>query len=279
MKLIFLDLDGVLVTRRPGVMEERLLHNLQGLVARTGAEIVLSSDWRRHPAAREEAKRMLATVGLKIIGHTPCMSAFLAQRPTEIMQWKKDFTKRPGADIVTHWVAIDDRSLLDERHGQYLKGHFVQTHPLRGLTDQAVEDCVRILNQDLPPTPPYGEEEQCLADPLSPSPGGRVAAGGRSTSQAGARGRMRGGSKEIASNIGPHGGPHLLGSHRAPAAPEKVMGSPGHPVAPDMGWKAFGTAPAAGSQIPAGLPSGAAGRARSASGMRAAGMPAARGRR
>mmetsp|Transcript_119182 Transcript_119182/g.379934 ORF Transcript_119182/g.379934 Transcript_119182/m.379934 type:complete len:235 (+) Transcript_119182:147-851(+) len=122
MKLIFLDLDGVLVTRRPGVMEDRLLHNLQGLVARTGAEIVLSSDWRRHPAARDEARRVLATVGLKIIGSTPCMSAFLAQRPTEIMQWKKEFCTRPNAEHVTHWVAIDDRALLDERHGQYLRG-------------------------------------------------------------------------------------------------------------------------------------------------------------
>lgn len=194
MKLIFLDLDGVLVTRRPGVMEDRLLSNLQGLVARTGAEIVLSSDWRRHPAARDEARRVLATVGLKIIGCTPCMSAFLAQRPTEIMQWKKDFVKRPGNDIVANWVAIDDRPLLEERHGTYLRGHFVQTHPLRGLTEQSVEECVKILMQDPPPTAQCGiqaDDDVVLVDPMSPPPGTRP--GVRSSSIVGARGRPGGG--------------------------------------------------------------------------------------
>lgn len=192
MKLIFLDLDGVLVTRRPGVMEDRLLHNLQGLVARTGAEIVLSSDWRRHPAARDEARRVLATVGLKIIGCTPCMSAFLAQRPTEIMQWKKEFCTRPNAEHVTHWVAIDDRALLDERHGQYLRGHFVQTHPLRGLTEQAIEECARVLTQDPPPEARNPDDDPTLSDPMSPASGGRP--GGRSSSLAGARGRHGGSS-------------------------------------------------------------------------------------
>lgn len=193
MKLIFLDLDGVLVTRRPGIMEDRLLSNLQTLVARTGAEIVLSSDWRRHPAARDEARRVLATVGLKIIGCTPCMSAFLAQRPTEIMQWKKDFTKRPGNDIVTNWVAIDDRPLLEERHGVHLRGHFVQTHPLRGLTEQCVEECVKILMLDPPPVQPnthQTDDDVVLADPMSPPPGTRP--GGRSSSIVGARGRPAG---------------------------------------------------------------------------------------
>lgn len=157
MKLIFLDLDGVLVTRRVGVFDEPLLRNLARVVEQTGATIVLSSDWRRHPAARAEARRCLRTVGLDFIGYTPCMSSFIAQRPTEIMTWKKDFRKRPEGALLNQWIAIDDRALLEERHGSYLKGHFVQTEPMRGLTEAAADECVRILNSDAGGDGEHGE--------------------------------------------------------------------------------------------------------------------------
>lgn len=152
MKLIFLDIDGVLVTRRPGCFEEHLLRNLKRVCNESGAHIVLSSDWRRHPQARQEAQRVLGTVGLKFIACTPCMSPYLAQRPTEIMTWKREWRKgRSGEEPLTNWVAIDDRELVQERHGQHLRGHFVQTHPLRGLTEDSADECIRILNQELPP--------------------------------------------------------------------------------------------------------------------------------
>mmetsp|Transcript_53606 Transcript_53606/g.149125 ORF Transcript_53606/g.149125 Transcript_53606/m.149125 type:complete len:258 (-) Transcript_53606:96-869(-) len=147
MKLIFLDIDGVLVTRRIGVFEEPLLMNLKKVVEQTGAKIVLSSDWRRHPTARLEARRVLGTVGLNFIGCTPCLSAYIAQRPTEIMQWKREHTRRADGEKVTQWIAIDDRALLEERHGQHLQGHFVQTQPMRGLVESVADECVRILNQ------------------------------------------------------------------------------------------------------------------------------------
>lgn len=160
MKIIFLDIDGVLVTRRLGVFEDNLLASLKRVVDETGAVIVLSSDWRRHPAARLEAKRVLGTVGLSFISYTPIMSAHIAQRPTEIMQWKKDFKQRSDSDRVTNWVAIDDRALLEERHGSYLRGHFVQTAPIRGLTEMAADECISILNQEPPAAPAPPEERR-----------------------------------------------------------------------------------------------------------------------
>jgi len=178
MKVIFLDLDGVLVTRRPGIFEERLLRNLQALVRRTEASIVLSSDWRRHPAAREDACRTLINAGLKVIGCTPCLSAFIAQRPTEILQWKADFCKQAPErdyDPITQWVAIDDRPLLDERNGHGLRGHFVRTHPIRGLTEAAVEECVRILCLDSAPS-----VSSAIKEPNSPA---REVTPGRNTRQ------------------------------------------------------------------------------------------------
>mmetsp|Transcript_107981 Transcript_107981/g.170607 ORF Transcript_107981/g.170607 Transcript_107981/m.170607 type:complete len:239 (-) Transcript_107981:55-771(-) len=154
MKIIFLDIDGVLVTRRIGCFEENLLRNLKRVVDETGATIVLSSDWRRHPQARLEAKRVLGTVGLTFVACTPSLSAYIAQRPTEIMQWKRDYTKRCDAERISNWIAIDDRPLLEERHGHCLRGHFVQTQPLRGLVESVADECIKLLNQEPPPAPP-----------------------------------------------------------------------------------------------------------------------------
>lgn len=189
MKLIFLDLDGVLVTRRPGVFEDNLLQNLKRLVDETGAKIVLSSDWRRHPCARAGARAFLQKADLDFIGHTPCMSPALAQRPTEIMTWKQGYSKREGAESITHWVAIDDRELLGERHGKCLAGHFVRTHPLRGLTEAAVEQCAKVLNSEQPQARPRAEPEDGLGDtavslPPLPSCGGGVRPRGASLPQA-----------------------------------------------------------------------------------------------
>lgn len=167
VKLIFLDLDGVLVTRRPGTFEDPLLQNLKRLVDDTGAKIVLSSDWRRHPCARAGARQFLQKADLDFIGHTPCMSPALAQRPTEIMTWKQGYLKKEGMEPITHWVAIDDRELLAERHGKCLVGHFVRTHPLRGLTEPAVEQCKQILNSnaELPQARPKDDMmERSMAD-------------------------------------------------------------------------------------------------------------------
>ncbi|CAK8989668.1 unnamed protein product [Durusdinium trenchii] len=156
MRLIFLDIDGVLVTRRPCVMEEKLLQNLARVARETGAKIVLSSDWRRHPEARAEAQQVLSSLGLELIGCTPCKSPYLAQRPTEILEWKRDYLRTPGVQKLENWVAIDDRELLAEQNGRFLRGHFVQTHPLRGLTPEAADACIAILKQEQKSEPTAG---------------------------------------------------------------------------------------------------------------------------
>lgn len=155
-KLIFLDLDGVLVTRRPGVFEQHLLLNLKRVVEATGAKIVLSSDWRRHAPAREEARRALRSLGLDFIGTTPCLSPYLPQRPTEILQWKKEYCekiRRENLEPLTSWIAIDDRPLLEERHGSLLQGHFVHTNPVRGFCDQSADEAIQLLQKEMAPTP------------------------------------------------------------------------------------------------------------------------------
>lgn len=59
MKLLFLDIDGVLCCRRPGVIQQNLTQNLATIVKKTGCQIVLSSDWRRFREGRVEASQPL----------------------------------------------------------------------------------------------------------------------------------------------------------------------------------------------------------------------------
>src|SRR5262245_20949878 len=64
MKVIFLDIDGVLNCARthnprrlPYVIDPRLKKHLDGLLERTGAKIVLTSTWRHDPAAMFTLRR------------------------------------------------------------------------------------------------------------------------------------------------------------------------------------------------------------------------------
>ena len=58
MKVIFLDIDGVLNCKStpnprkfPYIVDPALLARFKGLLDRTGAEVVLLSTWRHDPAA------------------------------------------------------------------------------------------------------------------------------------------------------------------------------------------------------------------------------------
>lgn len=155
MKVLFLDLDGVLVTRRIGCMEERLVLNLKRIVEETGTLIVLSSDWRRWREGRVECRRVLRSHGMDFIGCTPCMSAMHGNRPIEILRWMRAHNKKAteeegGEEKVSEWVAVDDRMLLGEKQGIKLEGHFVHTHPRQGLTQAAANQCIAILNGEGP---------------------------------------------------------------------------------------------------------------------------------
>eukprot|EP00976_Prorocentrum_cordatum_P033834 688573-Prorocentrum_minimum.AAC.1 len=146
-------MDGVLVTRRPGVAESKLVDNLKFVVDSTNAKIVLSTDWRRTPAARAEVRRILqAHGGMDFIGWTATNTPIaMNHRPIEILNWVRERNKKvkaegwDEAEMVTNFVAIDDRALLQERGGDRLHGHFVMTHPVRGLTRQACDDVIRLM--------------------------------------------------------------------------------------------------------------------------------------
>ena len=103
MKVIFLDIDGVLncestsnPRKLPYVVDRKLLKRLKTILDSTRAKVVLSSTWRYDPAGLFSAKRY----GIPFIDVTPDMPK--QPRCREILAWLK---KHPNVD---RFVVIDD---------------------------------------------------------------------------------------------------------------------------------------------------------------------------
>jgi hypothetical protein len=146
MKVIFLDIDGVLVTQKelmsahamyPEFSRQGLL-NLKRLVEETGAKIVLSSTWRLISERRYQAEWQLATVGLKFIdwtGRSPD-----GVRGKEIATWIAQWNHHRFDDKVTGFAILDDDSDMGD-----LLPHLVKTSMLTGLLAQHCVKAKEIL--------------------------------------------------------------------------------------------------------------------------------------
>eukprot|EP00928_Gymnodinium_smaydae_P007774 TRINITY_DN12787_c0_g1_i1.p1 TRINITY_DN12787_c0_g1~~TRINITY_DN12787_c0_g1_i1.p1 ORF type:complete len:157 (+),score=34.49 TRINITY_DN12787_c0_g1_i1:126-596(+) len=156
MKVLFLDIDGVLVIDWRAVFKPALMRNLADVVSATGATIVLSSDWRRSLLARWHSYIALRLYGLSYEEWTPCLPHLPLQRSFEITEWTRGHEARQG-EAISHWVAVDDRDLLRERGGEKLRGHFVRTDPNVGLDEACVAACIAILGRL---EPNVGESER-----------------------------------------------------------------------------------------------------------------------
>ena len=151
MKVIFLDVDGVLNNadtkdRSPsgykGVSGE-LIRNLREIVRKTGAQIILSSDWRLIRDDKVHGKdyrylvRKLRFIGgLKLSGHTDDIS--WRYRGTEISKYLDDHPE------IKEYVILDDLPFTDFYHKGHLE-HLVLTDDKNGLTGKDIERAVRIL--------------------------------------------------------------------------------------------------------------------------------------
>lgn len=155
MKVIFLDIDGVLNSReydrkrdwsKQTAIDETRLPFVKRIVDETGARIVLSSTWRSHwNADRDKCDEdgkyitdIFAACGLTIYDKTNDLG-FYADRADEV----RDYITGSGEEI-ERFVIIDDY-LYD--WGE-LQSRFVKTSPYRtlGIDDRTVERAVEILN-------------------------------------------------------------------------------------------------------------------------------------
>ena len=135
MKVIFLDIDGVLNCHKtpnprkfPYIIDDGLLARFRQLLERTGASVVLSSTWRYDPAGLFSAKHY----GVPFIDITPDMQG--DARSKEIVAWLWTHPE------VTRYAVIDDEDdELDELP-------LFQPSSRIGLTEKIVEGVTDYLN-------------------------------------------------------------------------------------------------------------------------------------
>ena len=171
MKVLFLDIDGVLNRQIPDVsllgdeerqkpdgqdeeIEEDKLELLSRLVRETGAVVVLHSGWRfrfdesgnpLYPAAKR-LRSLMEKYGLSFYGFTPDLSdeairrtrRFSLVKAKEILLWLKNQETE-----VESYVVLDDLTLHDER----ISSHQVKTDGRLGLTEEDVKMAEKILGE------------------------------------------------------------------------------------------------------------------------------------
>ena len=151
MKIIFLDIDGVLnsyeydktMTVNDSFIDATRLKLLAEIVKKTNAVIVLTSTFKEHWEREfldcdymgREIVKMFASENLEIYDKTP----MLMFRPLEIKEWML------GKDVESY-VIIDD---VEYGWGD-MSERFVKTNPImgRGLEKIHVEAAIRILNSE-----------------------------------------------------------------------------------------------------------------------------------
>ena len=174
MKIIFLDIDGVLIrfwntkqirdTRsakwdRWGIitsLDLDLLKNLSKIIVDTNCHIVVSSSWRRSERLMEEFKTQLqelfddweiTDIYNRIISKTP--NSLKYWRWNEILHWLNDYHRTCKSwHHITNWIAIDDDS-FDMKCIKRL-WNFVHTETRYWLTPDKMFDCIELLKRKWP---------------------------------------------------------------------------------------------------------------------------------
>ena len=162
MKVIFLDIDGVLNSGAlfmrfheqhgrvcgSGGMHEQLdpeaIQRLNRLTEQTGAKIVLSSTWRMHYGSAEEAQEFFWRHDVE--------APFVGMTDTEWSPWDEHFGDR-GQQIdrwlkaslatVSSFVILDDDSDMAPHMDR-----LVRTSYQTGLTDCEVDKAIAMLNKE-----------------------------------------------------------------------------------------------------------------------------------
>lgn len=164
-KVIFLDIDGVLNDEgdrlKKGVyIEDEMVARLKKIVEATGAQIVLSSSWRKayfdylenlengvenNQAELNMLHDILKRYDLSISGRTDYISSGPYARPAEIRAWLatandvKSFIILDDDDFWA-WNWLSDRFVMTKKRGE--NGTWI-----RGLDDEHIVRAVDILNR------------------------------------------------------------------------------------------------------------------------------------
>lgn len=156
MKILFLDIDGVLNSDRydrekdrmkSGNIDETRLDLIKEIVDKTDAKIVLTSTWRHHWHPNEELcddtgkelNRVFNAHGVEIFDKTPRLALF-TDRSDEIKEWLEFCSEE-----------IESFAILDDFMYGWgdLEPYFVKTSPQigYGLEKNHAERIISILNK------------------------------------------------------------------------------------------------------------------------------------
>lgn len=166
MKVIFLDIDGVLNSQdwykrrnrhpAPRTMDQyheqefdpEAVKLLKMIIEKTEAKVVLSSTWRLHD---DNVKAIKKFVGVEILDITPRMprpsgtSSEYCERGKEIAEWIEERSKSADVpcELIDRYVIIDDDTdMLPEQAEQ-----FFNTDNRFGLTLPIAKEIVWYLNK------------------------------------------------------------------------------------------------------------------------------------
>lgn len=198
-KVVFLDVDGVLRPARAGGFDTlsvdgdarvdtsdffpSAMKSLRHIIERTGAVIVLSSEWRRGEALcvalgevfeknRLRPWASATTSKLELEPGSDPVRQFADRRAREIAAW----LDAHGKDV-SGWAVLDDINIAiadESKKSQAKKArqekdaispHLVQTWPLCGLTMGNAKTAVRILNGEM-------INKVVVERPVAPTPSG-----------------------------------------------------------------------------------------------------------
>lgn len=154
MKVIFLDIDGVLnceTTEEKTLdgtrfVEDRFIKRLKRIVDTTNAKVVLSSDWRYDRDCDEfngdylELKDKLFEYDIEFYGFTPVCPRNsrgfpYASRGFEIKQYLAEHEE------VDEFVILDDRCDMEPHLNRLVRTSFET-----GLTEEDVDEAIELLN-------------------------------------------------------------------------------------------------------------------------------------
>lgn len=155
MKIIFLDIDGVLnsqfmfengdtlIGSKGGKLGKRHIDALNDITDSTGSKIVLSSSWR----SDKGIEGYLSEAGIKaeIIGKTPFLADRYSLRGNEILAWVKlnrDLIGAEHYDFHSYAILDDDSDML-----YWQRENFFLTDAYSGLTPNIAYRVKRFLNR------------------------------------------------------------------------------------------------------------------------------------
>lgn len=147
MKILFLDVDGVLNTR-PGSLDGDKLDMLRVIQKATGCTICLSTSWRTVPHMLARLQKAFISHGVKWHGamtpelegsSVPWGWSTAAPRHEEISKWLIQSGK-PERKVASYAI-VDDDWYADDGSGR-----FVRCDPSIGLTETLAREIVGILN-------------------------------------------------------------------------------------------------------------------------------------